>query len=380
MTEPPIEPQAEPPTEPQAEPPTEPQAGPPTARLAEPEAGPLTQAETEPLTEEDLLSVVGAYRLTAAVVAMTELSLPDHLAFGPRTPEDLAAAAGVDPELLGRLLRMLASQGALLVDDEGGYANTGLSAALRVGPMRDMLLGWAALPAVVRAWSGLASGIRSGRSPFEVVNGSSFHDYLVANPGEAAAYDRAMGSTSQGFEDLATTLELSGQETVVCVGGGNGMELGPLLDRYPGVRAILVDFPDTVPAAEAALAALGIRDRVEMAPGDARRAVPSGDTYIMSTVLRCLDDESARDVLRSCRRSAAPGATLHALEMPLPEGRPQYPAAMMDLTAWVAYGGKDRTVPEWRVLFAEAGWHLQDVVIVTEPYGMLTGVLRLTQP
>ncbi|HET7278410.1 MAG TPA: methyltransferase [Dermatophilaceae bacterium] len=356
MTEPQTEPQAEALTEPQAEVQTEPPA----------------ELETEPLTEEDLLSVVGAYRLTAAVVAMTELSLPDHLASGPRTPEDLAAAAGVDPDLLGRLVRMLAAQGALLVDDQGRYANTGLSAALRVGPMRDMLLGWAALPGVVRAWSGLASGIRSGRSPFEVVNRSSFHDYLVANPAEAAAYDRAMGSTSQGFEDLAKTLELSGRETVVCVGGGNGMELGPLLDRYPGVRAILVDFPDTVPAAEAALAALGIRDRVEIAPGDARRAVPPGDTYVMSTVLRCLDDESARDVLRSCRRSAAPGATLHAFEIPLPEGRPQYPAAMMDLTAWVAYGGKDRTVSRWRELFAETGWRLEDVVIVTEPYGMLS--------
>lgn len=332
----------------------------------------MTEPPTEPLTEADLLSVMGAYRLSAAVVAMTELSLPDHLAAGPKAPDALAAAAGVDAELLDRLLRMLASQGALLVDDQGRYTNTELSAALRVGPMRDMLLGWAALPGVVRAWSGLASGIRSGRSPFEVVNGSSFHDYLVANPAEAAAYDRAMGSTSQGFEDLAKTLELSGQETVVCVGGGNGMELGPLLDRYPTVRAILVDFPDTVPAAEAALVALGIRDRVELAPGDARSSVPCGDTYVMSTVLRCLGDDDARDVLRSCRSSAAPGATLHAFEIPLPEGRPQYPAAMVDLTAWVAYGGKDRTVPRWHELFAETGWRLEAVVPMTEPSGMLS--------
>jgi hypothetical protein len=347
-----------------------------TAPQAEPYTEPAIEPQIQPLTEDDLLSVVGAYRLTAAVVAMAELSLPDHLAAGPQAPDTLATAAGVDARLLARLLRMLAAQGALLVDEQGRYANTGLSLALRVGPMRDMVLGWAALPGAVRAWSGLAAGIRAGRSPFEVVNGSSFHDYLVANPAEAAAYDRAMGSTSQGFEDLADTLQLAGQlegqETVVCVGGGNGMELGPLLDRHPGVRAILVDVPDTVPAAEAALAALGIRDRVELAPGDARRAVPPGDAYIMSTVLRCLDDDDARDVLRACRRSAHPGATLHVFEIPLPEGRPQYPAAMMDLTAWVAYGGMDRTVPQWREIFAETGWRLQDVVIVTEPYGMLS--------
>lgn len=294
MTEPPTEPQTESPTEPQAEPPT------------------------EPPTEEDLLSVVGAYRLTAAVVAMTELSLPDHLASGPRTPQDLAAAAGVDSELLGRLLRMLASEGALLVDDQGGYANTGLSAALRVSPMRDLLLGWAALPGVVRAWSGLASGIRSGRSPFEVVNGSSFHDYLVANPAEAVAYDRAMGSTSQGFEDLAKTLELSGQETVVCVGGGNGMELGPSSTATPVCAPSSSTSP--TPFLRRRLlwppSASATASRWRRATHGARSL--SGDTYIMSTVMRCLDDESARDVLRSCRRSAPPGATLHAFEIPLP--------------------------------------------------------------
>lgn len=48
---------------------------------------------------------------------------------------------------------------------------------------------------------------------------------------------------------------------------------------------------------------------------------------------------------------------------------------MMDLTAWVAYGGKDRTVAQWRELFAETGWRLEDVVIVTEPYAMLSGVV-----
>ncbi len=156
------------------------------------------------------------------------------------------------------------------------------------------------------------------------------------------------------------------------VGGGNGTEVVPILQRYPSVRAVLLELPDTAAAAEANLAALGIRDRVEVAAGDARDAVPAGDTYVMSTVLRCLDDASVVAVLRSCRRAARPGGSLHAMEMLLPEGPPVHPQAMADLTAWVAYGGADRTVPQWRELFGAGGWTLNDVVTLTPPYAMLT--------
>lgn len=330
---------------------------------------------TEPLTADDLFAVVDGYRLTAAVLALAELHVPDALTAGPRTAEDLAQALGVGAEPLGRLLAMLASRGALVLDEGGRYGNTGLSEVLVSGPMRDMVLGWSALPGVVRAWHGLAQGIRAGTSPFRLVNGLGFHDYLTTRPKEAAAYDHAMSSTTGGFADVAAVLDLRPGQTVVAVGGGNGTELVPILERFPAVRAVLVDLPHTVPAARAVLAGLGILDRVEIVPSDARDRVPEGDVYVMSTVLRCLEDASVVQLLGSCRRTARPGATLHAAEMPVPDGPPQHPNATMDLTAWVAYGGGDRTVAQWRGLFAAGGWTLTDVVRLTEPYSLLNAVL-----
>ena len=151
---------------------------------------------TASLTVDDLVSVMAAYRLTASVVAMAELGVPDALAVRPQTAAELAETLDIAPDPLARLLRMLASRGALLVDEQGRYANTGLSAALVSGPDRDMLLGRAALPSVVRAWSGLGEGIRAGTSPFALVNGKGFHAFLADRPDEAAAYDTAMSSTS----------------------------------------------------------------------------------------------------------------------------------------------------------------------------------------
>jgi hypothetical protein len=350
---------------------TDPLAGHPT----DPPAEPPTEPPTQSLTADEIFAVADGYRLTAAVVALTELRVPDALAAGPRSAEDLAKTLGVSSEPLGRLLAMLASRGALVLDGAGRYANTGLSEVLVSGPMRDMVLGWSALPGVVRAWHGLAQGIRAGRSPFPLVNNMGFHDYLASRPEEAAAYDHAMSSTMGGFADVAAALDLRPGQTVVAVGGGNGTELVPILERFPAVRAVLVDLPDTVPAARAALADLGIQDRVEIVPSDARERVPEGDAYVMSTVLRCLEDASVVQLLRSCRRAARPGATLHAAEMPVPDGPPQHPSATMDLTAWVAYGGGDRTVAQWRGLFAAGGWMLTEVVPLTEPYSLLNAVL-----
>lgn len=103
------------------------------------------------LTADDIASVasvVSAYRLSASVVAMAELDVPDALTERPRTAAELAETLDVAPDPLARMLRTLVSRGALLLDEQGRYANTGLSAALVRGPDRDMLLGWR----LCRAW------------------------------------------------------------------------------------------------------------------------------------------------------------------------------------------------------------------------------------
>src|SRR5258708_17831157 len=110
---------------------------------------------------------------------MADLGVLDVLADGSRTAVEIAAGCGVDAVLLERLLRMLASRGALRRDADGRYANTGLSAALVSGETRDMVLGWAALPSIFAAWSGLAAGIRVGRPAFEIAHGGRPHSSLA---------------------------------------------------------------------------------------------------------------------------------------------------------------------------------------------------------
>lgn len=181
-----------------------------------------------------------------------------------------------------------------------------------------------------------------------------------------------MASTLEGFEAFADAVDLAGVDTLVSVGGGSGAELVPVLRRNGELKAVLTDFPDALEDAAQTLASYGVSDRVTIQGGDARLAVPSGDAYLLSTVLRCLDDADVIAVLTAIRQAAAVGARLYVVEMPLPDGPPVHPQASADMTAWVAYGGADRTVEGWRLLHARAGWDLLDVRPLNVGYSLLT--------
>ena len=326
---------------------------------------------TPELTADDLFPVVSGYRLSAAIRAMADLGVPDALADGAKTAEELAAAIEVDVILLRRLLRMLSSRGALLVDERSRFSNSGLSASLRSGGTRDMVLGWTAAPSIFDAWSHISDGIRSATSPFERAHGVPFHDYLAAHPEEKAAYFAANGSTVEGFEDVADVLDLSDAKIVVSVGGGLGAELIPLLRKWAHLYGVLTDLPDALEGAEQLLADSGLVDRVTIVGGDARAQVPQGDTYILQTLLRCLTDDDVVAVLSACRVAGLPSVRVHVVEMPAHEDA-QHPSATNDMTAWTVYGGADRTLAEWTALHARAGLAISDVTQLDDVYALMT--------
>jgi len=204
----------------------------------------------ELLSQDDVFDVIGAYRLSAAVLAMADLAIPDALAAQPLTCIELAQQLGLDAGLLARLLDVLASRRAIGCDDSGRYVNSGLSSALVAGELRDLVLGWAGLPSVFSAWTRLAASVRSGEPPYRLAHGTDLHGYFHAFPDEGARYATAMSSTVDGFNDLARALDLNDGSTVVSVGGGRGAELVPVLQRWPDARGILTDLPDALDGAK----------------------------------------------------------------------------------------------------------------------------------
>jgi O-methyltransferase domain/Dimerisation domain len=284
--------------------------------------------------------------LTARALALAaELRLADALAEGPRSVEDVAAASGSDPDTLHRLLRALASDGVFAEEERGTFRNTPASEALRRDGWDDFahLFGGVWLRTV-------ADLDADGEAPFPRTFGTDFWSWLADHPDERAAFDRAM---VQGWErrvERLAGLDWRGDETVVDVGGGNGSLLVELLERQPGLRGIVLDLPET----NRDDAALG--DRIDFVPGNFFESVPSGDVYILSTILHDWDDERAAAILRTIHAAAPDGARVLIIDAVVAPGNEPQGAKWLDLLMLALFNGRERDEEQWRTLLAAGGW------------------------
>src|SRR5690242_4535621 len=241
---------------------------------------------------DDLPVIAQGYRLSQALYAACALRLPDGVAGGPRTADELAHSVGAHPDRLRRLLRALASEGLFTEDSEGRFGPTAASARL-TGESEDrlMVLGWRVLPATYAAFGHLLDAVRTGDCAFEITHGRRFYEYLASDHGAARAYDAATGSTLDAFAEMSGLYDYGEHRVLVDVGGGEGGFLMSILLRHERLRGVLFDRPEVVATAAESIVRHGLGDRIDVVGGDVFESVPGGaDLYLTCTVLRCFDD------------------------------------------------------------------------------------------
>ena len=297
---------------------------------------------------------------TRALALAAEHGVAEALLDGPRSVDELAARSGADPDTLNRILRALASEGIFEEVGPGVYANTEASAMLTED-------GW---DAFARLFGGpfllaVAALDASGEASFPAVFGDEFWSSLREHPEERALFDRAMEQGWQGRIERLDAVVFRGDETVVDAGGGNGSLLRALLERHPELRGVVLDLPETVRDE----ASFGERLRFE--EGSFFDRVPSGDVFVLSTILHDWPDEEARRILETVRAAAAPESRLVLIEAIIQPGSEPAGAKWLDLLMLVVAGGRERTEEQWRALLGSAGWEpvrfLESGVIEAEP-------------
>jgi len=283
--------------------------------------------------------------MTRAIAVAADLGVADALADGPRDVVELAEEAGVNADVLRRLLRALASDGVFEETAPGVFANTEVSELLRDPGRRAFahLFGGAYLQAV----SHLDAG--GGAPAFTRAFGTDLWSWLAARPEERAAFDRAMANGIPTRAALLGAAEWRGDEVVVDVGGGDGSLLAELLRDRPDMRGIVFDLP------EAARATMSLGDRITYVEGDFFDHVPAGDVYVLSAVLHDWDDQEAEAILRGIHDSAGPHARLLVVDGVLEPGSGSA-WRWADLHVLVTLGGRERDEAQWRRLLAAGGF------------------------
>lgn len=315
-------------------------------------------------TGEKVREILRGFMASQCLAVATELGVADGLAGGPRTAEELAAATGVHPDALRRLLRALVSLG-LLREDVSGRVLLGPSGELLrcdvAGSLREEILqvlhhtSWA-------SWGALGESVRTGRPAFPALYGTDAWSWRARHPEAGATFDAmAERNSRRAAASLGEHLDLAGVRCLVDVGGGTGGLLAELLVRRPELRGILLDRPGVVAAAPALLAAAGVAERCRVEGGDFLSAVPpGGDLYLLRGVLHDWDDAAATTILRNCRRAMSAAARLVLVESLL-EQEPAAAVALLDLHMLVIHGGRERTGEEFRILLEASGFRLKSI-------------------
>jgi hypothetical protein len=331
-----------------------------------------TMAETSApggFARRKMLGILSGSWVAQCCYAVAKLGVPDLLADGPRSVEDLAAHSGADPDALARLLRGMASIGLFRRTAPRTYALTSVTECLRSdvpGSLRQM----AVLDGeeVFRSFADIMHTMRTGAPAFDTLFGGSFYDYIDDNHTVAATFAEAMNANRTPAALAACDLSQAG--TLVDVGGGSGGLLTEVLTANPAMRGVLLELPEAVRQAGKNLAEAGLAGRVELVEGSFFDTVPGGgDTYVLARVLHNWADEKALRILRSVRAAMTPGARLVVFEQLLPEedSDPDAASGMVDLLMLVLLEGHDRTEGHYRRLLTEAGFSVGTVHHGTSP-------------
>jgi hypothetical protein len=333
--------------------------------------------QARPPERNALFGMIGGYQLTQLVHVAAVLGIADLLGDGPKSADNLAAQTGANSDRLYRVMRALAALGLFEEREARTFALTPMSDLLRADhpeslrPMAIFLGG-----ASYRAWEELLYGVMTRETPAEKVFGMPGFEYLQRDVEAGSAFDATMtGITRRAVAGTLEGYDFSSARTVVDVAGGQGILMAGILQAHPHLRGILFDQPKVMANAERVLEEAGVADRCERVGGDFFRAVPGGgDIYILRNVIHDWDDMPATTILANCERAMAEDGKVLAMESVVDAGEKSVAAKMLDVQMLVMTGGRERTVEEFRKLYAAAGLEVARVIPVGVDGRIVEGV------
>jgi len=313
---------------------------------------------------DEMRRLICGFAVSAAISAVAELGIADHLAEGPRTSSDLARRSGADEAFLRRTLRYLASEGVFEELEDDSFALTRRSKWLRAdaaGSLRPRAisiggtLSWA-------AWGEFLQSVRTGKSGVEVAFGDTLFAYLKDHPDAAADFNKRMADrTAASVAALLDAYDFAGVRDLVDVGGGRGALIAGVLKANAGLCGILFDTAEVIATAHPLLEHAGVSDRCKVIGGNFFDAVPAGaELYVLKSILHDWSDDRCIRILTNCREAMAPGGRVLVVEHVVPAERGPHYSKFMDVHMLVmTSGGRERTEQEFVRLMSAAGLQLR---------------------
>ena len=315
--------------------------------------------------------------IARAISDVSRMNIPDVLKKqGPMSAAELAAG-GIDANAgaLERVMRTCASVGIFTENSQGKFGPTPLSDVLTAdSPASVKVIAQEAGGLWLKFWMALPDAIRTGEPQARQIVGKEWWDYLKANPKEMETFGESMKSNSMNsMKGVLEKCDFTSTRKVVDVGGGFGHLVVALLEKYPGLRGVLLDMPELIPVAQARFPVSDPRvaSRLEYVGADMFELVPRADAYIIKHIIHDWDDEHCLRLLRNCHKSMEGGGRLVCVDAVLPPigDTGATPAKLLDILMLLVIGGKERTRQQWEDLYRSSGFRITSITPLQDNFG-----------
>lgn len=315
-----------------------------------------------------LVQMAMSFARSRIVCAAARLGVADALGEEVRSVDEVAASCQADAGALYRLLRALASIGIAEEIEPRQFRLTALGQPLRKEAPQSAwssVVFWAEL--LADDWWLLTDCVRTGK-PAREVRATGVVSRWSQEPESEAIFRAVMGTApAQDYAPLAKAWDFSGAQVVADLGGGGGSLILAVLELYPQVRGMLVDWEASIDAAKSRFAKEKNGGRCELIAADLTQSVPAGaDVYMLKHVLHGCDDAKAVGILKNCRAVIPENGTLLIIEFILParmdHADPKLELRLLsDLNMLAVTGGRERSEAEWTALLDAAGFRMAGV-------------------
>lgn len=309
-----------------------------------------------------VLELLSAFRRSKIMFAGVSLGIFDALQNGPLSSQQLGQQLQCDPAAMQRLLEALLGIG-LVVRDGQVFANTPVAARYLTSDSPHRMTGYINYSNSVMwaMWGNLEDAVREGTHRWQQTygwDGPIFSNFFKTN---AAMREFLMGMHGFGMITspvIVNAIDLSRFRHWVDLGGATGHLAIAACQRYPDLRATVMDLPVAVPLAEEITGASDVSERIAVVGGDFFvDPLPEGDLYSLGRILHDWSEDKIRTLLARIFAALPRGGGLVIAEKLLADTKDGPPwAQLQDINMLLVTEGRERTLGEYEALLVEAGF------------------------
>jgi len=328
-----------------------------------------------------LIQIGSAFWQSRALYIATKLEVADEIGDDEKSTTIIAEALNLNEDHLYRLMRMLASIGIFKEVSVRKFINSKLSNYLKKSNpdnVRDMVIMHNSAEMTEPWMSSLEQSMRDGGIPFKKVNGVDLFEYMDKNEDFDILFSKAMDSVENvaGTEFLED-FNWSEFKRVIDVGGSHGSKSLAILKANESLEAVVFDRPQTVQLAREKWKNIDkmtdierdALNRIKFIGGDMLQSIPEAesddDVYLFMAIFHTFNDSDCKQILNNLLQAFGSKSPYVVIADAVADEKNIDPiVASFDMQMLMGTKGRERTIAEWKSLFNDTGFIIDQVVDV----------------